>query len=106
MELLSVDALNAIAEVLTFGAKKYEDHNWRKGFDWSRLYGAAMRHLSAHMNGEDKDPETKLSHLAHAGCCLMFLIEHEKRGLGKDDRHTAIQEEYKIHIKELENNNG
>lgn len=90
MELLSPDALNSIAEVLNFGASKYADHNWRKGFAWSRLLGAALRHLTAWANPyiSDKDEETGLSHLAHAGCCIMFLLEHEVRGLGKDDRHT------------------
>lgn len=92
LELLSVPALNAIAEVMTFGAKKYADHNWRKGFDWSRLYGAALRHLTAHMSGEDKDPESGLSHLAHLGCCVMFLLEHESRNLGTDDRFRTTGE--------------
>lgn len=87
MDLLSPQALVEIANVLSVGAKKYDDHNWRKGFDWSRLYGAALRHLLAHMDGEDHDPETGLSHLAHAGCCIMFLIEHESKGLGNDDRY-------------------
>ena len=93
-ELLSVDAINEIAKVMTFGARKYNDHNWRGGFDWSRLIGAAYRHLSAWHNGQDKDPETGLSHLAHLGCCVMFLLEHETRGLGKDDRYKANLEEF------------
>lgn len=63
-------------------------HNWRQGFNWSRLYGAALRHLTAHLDGEDKDPESGLSHLAHLGCCVMFLLEHEAKGLGKDDRYV------------------
>lgn len=87
MELLSVPALTAIAEVLTFGAGKYDPHNWRKGFEWSRLYGAALRHLLAHMDGENTDPETGLSHLAHLGCCVVFLLEHERCKLGTDDRY-------------------
>ena len=65
-------------------------HNWRKGFDWSRLYGAALRHLTAHMNGVNLDEESGLSHLSHAACCLMFLVEHEVRGLGSDDRHVHV----------------
>jgi len=89
VELLSTDAMEDIAEVLTFGAKKYAAHNWRKGFKWSRLIGAAMRHLFAWSRGEDKDPETGLSHLAHCGCCIMFLLEHEKRNLGEDDRYKS-----------------
>lgn len=87
MELLSVCALQEIAKVLTVGAQKYTSHNWRQGFAWSRLHGALLRHVTAHMSGEDRDPETGYSHLAHAGCCLMFLLEHEIRGLGTDDRY-------------------
>jgi len=90
MDLLSVPAMNGIATVLTFGAQKYSAHNWRKGFKWSRLYGAALRHLTAHMSGEGIDPESGLSHLDHAACCLMFLQEHEKCGLGQDDRYPIF----------------
>lgn len=93
-ELMSVPAMQAIAEVMTFGARKYTDHNWRKGFAWSRLIGAAIRHLFAWIGGEDKDPESKLSHLAHVGCCIMFLLEHEIRKLGTDDRYkTEVTED-------------
>ena len=94
MELLSVPALRAIAEVLGDGAIKYAEHNWRNGFKWSRLYGAAMRHLTSHMNGEDLDPETNRSHLAHLGCCIMFLLEHEINNLGEDDRYVHPKDEY------------
>lgn len=94
-ELLSVPALIEIAKVMDFGKQKYSAHNWREGFNWSRLYGAAMRHLLAHMDGEDKDPETGLSHLAHLGCCVMFLLEHEKCGLGWDDRYKRPAKEFK-----------
>lgn len=90
LELLSPIALNEIAKVLTFGAKKYDDHNWRLGFKWSRLLGAALRHLLAFMGGEDKDPETDLSHLAHLGCCVMFLLEHEVTHKSLDDRHKVV----------------
>lgn len=94
MELLPPEALEEVAKVLTFGAKKYEDHNWRKGFSWSRLYGAALRHIFSHMSGENLDPESGESHLSHAAACILFLITHEKKGLGKDDRvdreHTSV----------------
>ena len=89
VELLSTQAMEEIGKVLTFGANKYDDNNWRKGFKWSRLIGAAMRHLFAWIRGEDKDKETGLSHLAHCGCCIMFLLEHELNGLGEDDRYKV-----------------
>lgn len=75
-----------VARVLAFGAKKYARHNWRLGMDWSRLIGAAMRHLAAFTRGELHDPETGLHHLGHLGCCLMFLIVYERDGIGTDDR--------------------
>lgn len=89
MELLSPIALKRTARVLTFGASKYADHNWREGFKWSRLYGALFRHIFDHLMGIDKDDETGLSHLDHAACCIMFLQEHEELGLGEDDRYKG-----------------
>lgn len=86
MALLPPAALKEVAAILTFGATKYNSHNWRKGFKWSRLQSAALRHLFAHIDGEDFDEETGKSHVAHAICCLLFLLEHEIGGLGKDDR--------------------
>lgn len=86
MELLSRAALEGTAHVLTFGARKYDSHNWRKGMAWGRLIGAAMRHLQAFADGEDLDPESGLPHVDHLACCVMFLSEYQKRGLGTDDR--------------------
>lgn len=89
-DLLPTAPLFAIAEVLGFGAKKYAAHNWRGGIEYSRLIGAALRHLLAYNDGEDKDPESGLSHLAHAGCCVLFLLEQEAKGTGLDDRYKPL----------------
>ena len=86
MNLLSREALEQIALVMDFGKQKYDAHNWRKGFVWSRPLSAAMRHIMAFNDGEDKDPESGLSHLAHAACCIMFLLEFEKTHKDLDDR--------------------
>ncbi len=88
LQLLPVDALEEIGRVLTFGAVKYAPGNWAtgKGFAWSRLFGGLLRHLFAWARGEDKDPESGLSHLAHAGCMLLFLLAHVLRNHGHDDR--------------------
>ena len=85
MDLLDPRAIDQLAQVLTFGAKKYEAHNWRRGISKSRLLGAALRHLFAYMGGQDNDPESGLSHVAHAMCCCMFLLGLEKR-TDLDDR--------------------
>jgi hypothetical protein len=87
LHLLSTEAMNQTAAVLAFGAQKYAEHNWRNGFTWSRPLAAAMRHITAFNAGEDKDPESGLSHLAHAACCIMFLLEFEKTHPELDDRY-------------------
>jgi hypothetical protein len=87
LHLLSTEAMNQTAAVLAFGADKYAAHNWRKGFAWSRPLAAAMRHITAFNAGEDRDPESGLSHLAHAACCIMFLLEFEKTHKELDDRY-------------------
>jgi hypothetical protein len=73
LDLLPPDVLEGFAAVMTVGAKKYGDHNWRSGMRWGRHYAAALRHLFAWWRGEDLDPETGLPHLDHAMCCIAFL---------------------------------
>lgn len=87
MSLLSSIAIHKIAQVMTFGKQKYAAHNWRKGFVWSRVLAATLRHVFAYLSGEDKDSESGLSHLAHAGCCIMFLLEFEDTHKELDDRY-------------------
>jgi hypothetical protein len=84
--LLPFDALLCIVRVLAFGAKKYAPRNWERGMDWGRCFRACIGHMISWWNGEDKDPETGFSHLWHAGCCILFLITYELRGIGRDDR--------------------
>lgn len=86
-ELFPTEAIHEISRVLTFGAKKYEDWNWAKGMSWARLLGATFRHLFAWARGEDKDPESEISHLAHAATNICFLIYYEKHFKELDDRH-------------------
>lgn len=86
VDLLDPDWLTGIGEVLKFGANKYSDNNWRRGFKWSRLIAAALRHLFAIMRGENIDPESGLPHVDHLGCCVMFLAWHMKNKPELDDR--------------------
>lgn len=86
MDLLPPEALIEIAHVMGFGADKYGAHNWRNGLNWSRLFAAALRHMFAWKMGTSNDDETQRNHLAHACCCLMFLMVYEKLSIGVDDR--------------------
>lgn len=93
LDLLDRVALEEIARVLEFGKKKYAAHNWRGGLQMSRLMAAAMRHLMAYNDGEDFDPESGLSHLAHAGCCVMFALRMEHDRPDMDDRYKKAADE-------------
>lgn len=84
--LISRTALEQEAFVMAYGVKKYGEHQWRNGMNYSRLADAALRHLYAFLDGEDSDPETGLSHLAHVRCCAAFLLEYQGKKLGIDDR--------------------
>lgn len=75
-DLFPVHAEEWINKVLTHGAEKYGDDNWRFVEDADRhYYSAARRHLEARRKGEVMDPETGMPHLAHAICSLIFLLE-------------------------------
>ena len=86
MSLIPSLSLFEIAKVMTHGAQKYYAHNWMKGFDWTRLYDAGQRHLTAWNMGEDIDPESGYPHLAHALCCFMMLYDTTQLYPEKDDR--------------------
>ena len=74
--LLPFKSVEKIVDVLTFGARKYSPENWRKVPDAPRRYFSALhRHLASWHAGDKTDDESGLSHLAHAGCCLLFLME-------------------------------
>ena len=81
-ELLDPAFLEEVAKVLTFGANKYGDENWKDVKPLRERYiGAFMRHMNAWQQGQELDNGPKgsgLPHLAHAACCLMFLRWKER----------------------------
>ena len=87
-DLVPPEVVNALASVLTFGATKYGERGWQRGMDWSRVYGAAQRHLLAFWGGDDIDPESGMPHLWHAMTNIAFLVSYQALSLGRDDRWT------------------
>ena len=74
------NALEAVGQVLTFGAQKYAAHSWQTVPEGDERYKSALlRHLLAVGNGEADDPESNLPHLAHAACDALFILELELR---------------------------
>lgn len=84
--LLPTLPLEYVARVYTMGAKKYSDHNWRKGMAWSRVYDAMLRHLNKYWGGEVIDPESGLPHLAHVVFGCFSLMEYQQTHPELDDR--------------------
>ena len=75
LELVPQSAIDAMGDILTFGAKKYSPNNWKKCEDPTRYEGALLRHIGAYRRGENLDPETGKPHLWHALTCVAFLVE-------------------------------
>lgn len=91
-DLLPSDALEAVVMVLTAGARKYEPRNWEKGMNWSRCFASIMRHAWAWWRGENRDPESGISHMAHVACNAMFLCSYEERGMKMYDDRERLED--------------
>ncbi len=79
-DLIPPEAMKQLAEVLTFGCDKYSARNWEHGIAAGRLFAAIQRHLWAYWGGEPLDPESNLSHLAHALAGIVMLVTLHERG--------------------------
>jgi hypothetical protein len=73
MDLIPPLVIESLAKVLTYGADKYGDSNW-KGVSVNRYVAALWRHVIAYGKGEDIDKESGLLHLEHALTNVAFLI--------------------------------
>lgn len=93
-DLIPPRAEEMLARVLTFGANKYAPGNWQHVPDAENRYiAAALRHINAQRIGEHSDPETGLPHLAHAMCCLAFVIELHERECAEIEILAALDAE-------------
>lgn len=80
-DLISPHALEALATVLAYGAKKYGDRNWESGAGdpqfYERVFAAGQRHAWAPRRGEIRDQETGFPHSWHELCNAMFKVHYE-----------------------------
>lgn len=92
-DLLPWAEVEEVVEILTFGAEKYEENNWQHVFPRSRYIAAGMRHFTARIKGEKIDPESGKSHLAHAICCMLFIMWGDKNDVQEIDvrQHRVIK---------------
>lgn len=75
---LPIKPIIEVLKVLEYGDKKYpapDGANWKRVENAKkRYYDACLRHMTAWYDGEEKDLESGLSHLAHACACVLFLL--------------------------------
>jgi hypothetical protein len=90
LDLIPPDALFELARVYGMGAEKYDDHNYLKGYNWSLSYASLLRHATQWANGEDRDDESGLHHLAHAAWHCFALMMFQRHALGTDDRIPVV----------------
>lgn len=80
-DLVPYHAMQEVVKVLTFGAKKYGDDNWKMIINLDqRYFAASMRHEICYKNRSGTadvcDGESGLHHLAHKICCDLFRLEN------------------------------
>lgn len=79
--LLPWRELGVVVDVLTAGANKYSDFGWQHVPQArTRYFDALLRHVTAWHNGDALDGEDDLPHLAHAACCVLFLLWFDEEG--------------------------
>lgn len=75
MELIPAEAYEALAEVLTYGAKKYNPNSWQTiDQPIERYSGALLRHYTEFLKDpKSVDKESGILHVRHMFCNAMFL---------------------------------
>lgn len=86
LSYIPMETLYGECAVWAFGEKKYSKHNWKKGMPWMAAFDSLQRHLIAWQGGEEADPESGLSHLAHASANLRMLLYFTMYHPELDDR--------------------
>ena len=87
LHLLPPYALRETAWVHKAGAEEYGPYNWRDTKVNATTYISALgRHLLAWQEGQDLDPKSGLTHLAHIAANANILMDAQKHGSLIDDR--------------------
>lgn len=81
---LPFDILGRVADHYEEGAKKYGDHNWRKGIPSTTIMDSLLRHVAAYYQGQDD--EDHLSAIVFNTLCLIY----------NEDKMTDNEEVYDL----------
>jgi hypothetical protein len=72
--LICPAAIEALAETMADGARKYGKHNWTKGIPNSNSLNHALDHLLQYLSGDREE-----DHLGHALANIQFVIHFNKQ---------------------------
>lgn len=85
--LIPSPAMEETAKAMKYGADRYGAYNWRKtGVCATTYVHAILRHLNAWRDGEDNDPESGITHIAHIAASCNILMDAAACGKLEDDR--------------------
>jgi len=88
LHLIPVAAMEETAYVHQLGSNKYGAMNWRAtGVSANTYIAAILRHLNAYREGEDLDPESGRSHIAHIAANANILLDAAACDTLVDDRY-------------------
>lgn len=78
LDLVPPELIEAVGAVMTHGAEKYGEGNWKK-VEPKRYRAALMRHICKWLkNPFGKDEYSGLPHLWHIACNVAFLLVLDK----------------------------
>lgn len=80
-------AMYHMGQAMRDGKEKYGLMNWREHrVSSSVYYDAALRHLMAWWDGENRASDSGIHHLGHAMACMAIILDAESIGQLNDDR--------------------
>jgi hypothetical protein len=83
LKYIPLEALTRITQHYINGAKKYGDHNWRKGIPASRCISSAFRHLYQYFMGDRS--EDHLSAVVFNIVCILYWEETKREDMLHDN---------------------
>lgn len=87
LALIPPSALIEVAKVAKVGDDKYGPFNWREiPIEVMQYLHAMHRHLAAFLDGENNDPESNASHLAHVIQTCAIVLDAQACGTLIDNR--------------------
>jgi len=76
-----------MAAALQSGAAKYGPWNWRSNrVEMMTYIGAMRRHLDALLDGEDRAPDSGVTHLGHIAASCAIVLDAARHGTLVDNR--------------------